>query len=238
MDQLIFLDKEFTLFLNSLHTPGLDAVFYLFTSRVIWIPLYLSLLWLVFKRQGPGGIMTVAIVGLIILLSDQITSSVMKPLFERLRPTHDDVLQYMVHTVAGYRGGLYGFASSHAANTFALFAFFTLVVRSWAISLPLGAYALINCYGRIYQGVHFFGDILVGAIVGILIARLVYELYLRLALHFFVINHHNKWTLKTGLARMFGTAEPLIVALTFVLTVVVGLIALALLGDFYGAALR
>lgn len=232
MDQLIFLDKQLTLLINSCHTPTCDALVYLLTSRLLWVPLYAALIWMVFRRQGPGGIMTLAMVALLILVADQLTASVMKPLFERLRPTHDDTLQYMVHTVAGYRGGLYGFASSHAANTFALFTFFALVVRRPSVTLALGLYALLNCYGRVYQGVHFVGDILVGALVGIVAARLLYEVYLRLSLHFFVINHHNKWTLKSGLARMFGTLEPHVVAYTFWLTLAFTGLTILLLARF------
>lgn len=225
MDELIFLDKELTLFFNGLHTPVLDIFFYLATSKLIWLPLYAALLWMVFSRQGGRGLMTVIVVALIVVAADQLSSGLMKPIFERLRPSHDGIMQYLVHTVNGYRGGLYGFASSHAANTFAIATFFALVVRRWSISLTLFAWAIINSYGRVYQGVHYVGDVLVGALIGILVARLFYEAYLRLVLHFFVIPHHNKWTLKNGLGQSFGTLEPRIVSYTFwVMMVVVALI--------------
>ena len=161
MEDVILLDKELTLLVNSYHSGFFDLFFFLFTSRFIWLPLYAALLWMIFKRQGGRGLVTVIFVGLIILVADQLTSGLMKPLIARLRPSHDDVMQYMVHVVNDYRGGLYGFASSHAANTFALAGFFAFVVRNRSLSFALFAWALLNCYGRVYQGVHFFGDIVV-----------------------------------------------------------------------------
>lgn len=236
MDNLIFLDKELTLFLNGLNSPALDAFFYAATSMMLWVPLFLTILWMIFRRQGGRGLMTVVVIGLLILIADQLTSGLMKPLFERLRPTHDGVMQYLVHTVNGYRGGLYGFASSHAANTFAVATFLVLVVRRWSLSIAMVAWALINSYGRVYQGVHFVGDVLVGAIIGIVVGRLIYEMYLHLVLHFFVINHHNKWTLKSGLAETFGRTEPNVVTYTFWLTLIFALIFLTLFSKYNGVA--
>lgn len=236
MEELIFLDKELTLFLNGLNNPFFDAFFYAITSKIIWVPLYLALLWMIFRKQGGRGLMTVVVVALAVLIADQLTSGLMKPLFERLRPSHDDVLQYLVHTIDGYRGGLYGFASSHAANCFAIASFFILVVRRWSLSIALSLWALANSYGRVYQGVHFVGDILVGALIGIIIGRIVYEVYLHLVLHFFVITHHNKWTLKSGLANSFGELGPRVAAYTFLLTVVILCIVLNLFASYHGVA--
>lgn len=236
MEELIFLDKEITLFFNGINNSFFDSFFYLATSKIVWIPLYLALLWMIFRKQGGRGLMTVIVVALVVLIADQISSGLMKPLFERLRPTHDDVMQYLVHTVNGYKGGLYGFASSHAANCFAIAAFFTLVIRRWSIGLTLTIWALVNAYGRVYQGVHFVGDILVGALIGIVVGRVFYEIYLHLVLHFFVITHHNKWTLKSGLANSFGRLGPRVVAYTFVLTVAMLVMAIFLFADYHGAA--
>lgn len=236
MDNLIFLDKELTLYLNGLNNPVWDMFFYAVTSKWLWLPLYAALLWMIFRRQGGRGLMTIIVIGVLILMADQLTSGLMKPLFERLRPSHDGVMQYLVHTINGYRGGLYGFASSHAANTFALATFIILVVRRWSLSIVMVAWALLNSYGRVYQGVHFVGDILVGAVIGIILGRLVYEAYLHIVLHFFVIKHHNKWTLKSGLSETFGKREPHIVAYTFWLTIVFSAIFILLFRSFYGIA--
>ena len=236
MEELIFLDKQLTLYLNGINSAFFDVFFYISTSKVVWLPLYAALLWMVFRRQGARGLMTVFFISFIILAADQISSGLMKPLFERLRPSHDDVLQYLVHTVNGYRGGLYGFASSHAANCFALATFFILVVRRWSLSLSLSLWALLNSYGRVYQGVHYVGDVLVGAVIGIVVGRLLYEVYLHAVLHFFVINHHNKWTLKKGLAETFGSLEPRVVAYTFWLSLVFIFILINLFSKYHGAS--
>ncbi len=236
MEELIFLDKQLTLYLNGINSAFFDVFFYISTSKVVWLPLYAALLWMVFRRQGARGLMTVFFISFIILAADQISSGLMKPLFERLRPSHDDVLQYLVHTVNGYRGGLYGFASSHAANCFALATFFILVVRRWSLSLALAFWALLNSYGRVYQGVHYVGDVLVGALIGIVVGRLLYEVYLHVVLHFFVINHHNKWTLKKGLAETFGSLEPRVVSYTFWLSLAFIFIFINLFAKYHGAA--
>ncbi len=215
MDSIIFADKELTLWLNSFHSSFFDLFFYFSTSTIVWVPLFIMLAWLIFVRQGAQGLVTIIFVGIVILFCDQISSSIIKPLVERFRPTHDPVMQYMVHTVNGYRGGLYGFCSSHAANTFGIAMFVSLVMRHGILSTALFSWAALSSYSRIYLAAHFVGDIVVGAILGMIVAKVVYEFYLRAALHFFVISHHNKWTLKQGMAKMFGVHEPIVVALTF-----------------------
>lgn len=237
MDELIYADKQLTLFINSFYSDFWDVVVYLFTSKLIWVPLYVSLMWMIFKRQGGRGLVTVGFIVVAVVLADQLTSGLMKPLIGRLRPSHDDLLQYMVHTVNDYRGGLFGFASSHAANTFVVAAFVAYVVRHGLLSFSLYSWALLNCYGRIYQGVHFAGDILAGALIGIVIARILYEVYLHVVLHFFVITHHNKRTLINGLSQSFGRNEPLVVSYTFWVTIGIVFIAVGALAKYHGASI-
>lgn len=168
MDKIIELDKKLFLFLNGFHTDELDSVMLLITKTNFWTPLYLLLIYFIFKRYNSEGWLILAGAAIMIILSDQITSSLMKPFFARLRPSHDPSLQGLVHLVDDYRGGLYGFASSHAANTFATALFVWLLFRdsvkwSWVIFI----WAVLIAYTRIYLGVHFPGDILGGAMVGL-----------------------------------------------------------------------
>lgn len=168
MDSIIELDKRLLLFLNSFHTSTLDPIMLLITKTEFWTPLYLLLIYFIFKKYNTQGWLILAGAALAIVLSDQITSSLMKPFFERLRPSQDPSLQGVVHLVDDYKGGLYGFASSHAANTFATALFVWLLFRdsvkwSWVIFI----WAVLMTYTRIYLGVHFPGDILVGALVGL-----------------------------------------------------------------------
>lgn len=212
MDWLIDIDRHLTLWLNSWHTGFADCFYYFITASTTWIPLYLVLAWMFFKQQGGRGLVTIITIAILVGLADFISSSVLKPLIERPRPCHDEIMQWMVHLVNGRRGGMFGFVSSHAANTFALATFVALVVRHTGLSLSLFAWAFLNSYSRIYNGMHFVGDIVCGAILGMVLARLVYEFYLRSVYHFFVIPHHNKRTLKSGLGRMFGEDAPVIAA--------------------------
>ena len=169
IDELIELDKKMLIFLNGFHTPILDPVMLLITKTFFWTPLYLFLIFLLFKNFKSQAWFILIGAGLTILLCDQITSTFMKPFFARLRPSQDPTMQAVLHFVDGYRGGLYGFASGHAANTLGIALFLWLTLRSvyrwvWIIFI----WALLMTYTRIYLGVHYPGDIFVGGLIGLL----------------------------------------------------------------------
>jgi undecaprenyl-diphosphatase len=174
---LLQLDRDVFLALNGFHSAWLDPIMYVLTARAVWIPLYAFLLYLVVKDYWKQSWVVVIGIVLTILLADQVTTSIMKPYFERLRPSHDPSLENLVHIVNEYRGSRFGFASSHAANTFGLATLFFLLMgkkRRW-ISL-LFAWAAVVTYSRIYLGVHYPGDLIVGALVGALAALLCFKL--------------------------------------------------------------
>ena len=176
---LIETDRLATLSVNGSDSIFWDGVANLFTSVIVWVPLALAAILLIIRNVNPKRVLFVLLmVALTILLCDQLSSSVFKPLFHRLRPTRDPFILNMVDTVNGYRGGLYGFFSGHAANSFGLAALFIWLVRDRLFSLFVGTWAIINALIRTYLGVHFIGDILVGAIAGSLIGCFTYWLYL------------------------------------------------------------
>ena len=175
---LIETDRLATLSINGSESLFWDGVANLYTSFIIWIPLALFAILLIIRNINPKKLLLVLIlVAVTVLLCDQLSSSVCKPLFHRLRPTRDPYILNMVDTVNGYRGGLYGFISGHAANSFGLAALFMWLVRDRWFSLAVGFWAIINSLIRTYLGVHFAGDILVGAIVGSLIGSFIYWIY-------------------------------------------------------------
>ena len=183
------LDSRLFLVLNGLHTGWLDTVMVAITQMWPWIPLYILLLYLVFKQYGKRGWWIVLTVAVVILCSDQLSAHVCKPLFHRLRPCFNPDLEGLVHLPKGLPGGRYGFVSSHAANTFAVAAFLTAMLRKSYKSIGwwLYAWAFISSYTRIYIGVHYPGDILGGAVLGILIGLIIGKL-----LKLFLENHLDR----------------------------------------------
>lgn len=172
MNAINNLDHELFLFLNGLHVDWLDPVMTFISSEMGWIPFYAILLYLVFRKSGWRGLLFV-VIGVVILItcSDQLSSHVFKPVFQRLRPCHDPLIQDLVHLPNGHCGGQYGFISSHACNTFALASFIALIMNKFykKIGLLMFIWAALVSYSRIYMGVHFPGDVLCGAAVGMIL---------------------------------------------------------------------
>ena len=162
------LDTSLTLAINSCHSPFFDNFFYIYTQTWTWIPAILLLLVWMWRKWGIRSLYVVAGIALCILLSDQISSSLLKPLVARLRPTHNPEIADLIHTVNGYRGGRYGFVSSHAANAATFVTFTALVFRNRLYTILLSLWAFFTAYSRVYLGVHYVGDVLCGALIGVL----------------------------------------------------------------------
>ena len=180
IDSLIELDKTIFLVFNSHHTLYFDQVMWVITGKMIWIPLILSFIYVFFKQGWKEALLAVLMVALTVLLCDQISSGICKPLFERFRPTHDPDFSQYVTIVNGYLGGMYGFISSHAANAFGVAVFTSLIFRNRLFTISVIIWAMLSCYSRLYLGVHYPGDIMFGALAGALSGYVCYKIYQKL----------------------------------------------------------
>ena len=178
IQRLIDIDKQVMLALNGSDSLYMDGVMKIFTTTSVWIPVAAVLLFVVLKNNTPrGSLLAVLAVALTILACDQISSGLIKPIVARLRPSHDPSFMHLIDTFNGYRSGSYSFTSSHACNSFGIFTIIALIIRNRALSLSLLLWACINSFSRIYLGVHYPGDILCGAIVGIVIGSIIFLIY-------------------------------------------------------------
>lgn len=186
MDWLQYiLDQDTRLFLslNSLHNDYWDTAMLLITRKETWIPFFLTIILCIIRDYRSKAVLILLFFALTILASDQI-SVLLKESVQRLRPVYNPEIEHMVHNVLR-KGGKYGFVSSHAANSFSIFVFFTSIFRNRRFSLLLFLWAVIFSYSRIYSGVHYPLDILGGAILGALLGFVIYRILMFVENHFF-----------------------------------------------------
>lgn len=177
MDTLQQFDAGIFTAINSWHATYFDSFMWLVTKIGTWLPMILMLIYLLYFKKGWRRTITIVLaIGLVILIADQVSASIIKPLVERARPSHNPDLDSTIHIVNGYRGGPFGFVSSHAANCFGIALFLAMVFKQRAFTWTMVAWATLMCYSRIYLGVHYPGDIFCGAILGFVAAWIVYRL--------------------------------------------------------------
>lgn len=178
LETLHSIDVSISLIINNLHSHFLDDLMVLISGRITWIPLYVLLAAVLYRKFNlKGFLISLALFGIGIVLSDQI-SVLMKYGFERLRPCHNENVSPLLNLPSGC-GGQYGFVSSHAANTMCLAMLaISLIRKKWSIFVLL-LYAILNSYSRVYLGKHYVGDVIGGMILGFVIARGLYYLYHR-----------------------------------------------------------
>lgn len=171
------LDQDLFLFLNSLHNSFFDVVMAIVTDKKPWIPFYGLIILFLFWRYGKGAFAIVVSIAITITLCDQFASGFCKPFFGRLRPCYNEEIDALVHLVGGC-GGEYSFISSHAANTFGLASFMYFLLRKDFPHVKwMFLWAAIVSYSRVYVGVHFPADIIVGGLSGFLWGFLVQKGY-------------------------------------------------------------
>jgi undecaprenyl-diphosphatase len=164
---------------NGSHSLFMDSIMVTLTSGYTWIPLYIVLFYLVVKNNETMAqiLLIVGCCALCMLFSDGLTDLIVKPLVGRYRPSNDPLIKYSIDIVGDLRGTDYSFFSAHAANTFGIAIFFVLLVRSRILSFAMVIWSLINCWTRLYLGLHYPSDIIVGLLWGGIVSSLIYLLY-------------------------------------------------------------
>lgn len=201
---LIDYDKQLLLTVNGSHSLYLDMLVRTLTHAATWIPLYLSLFYIVVKNNDRVQkiLLVLASAGLCVLIAGTIDDNIVKPFVARWRPTHDPQIGLLVDIVDGYRGGRFGFFSAHASNTFSIAVFFWWLIRSRLLTTAMVTWSLTNCWTRLYLGVHYPGDIFVGLCWGAFTGSFVYWLYHCVCYHFAMEQHFTASHLtKTGYLR-------------------------------------
>lgn len=172
-------DKTLLMVFNGSHCPFVDRLAVTLTCGYMWIPLYIALLLLVINYHK-----TVAQISLVIgmallaiVLSEGMADLIVKPLVARLRPIHVTLMQDSVQVVNNYRAEGYSFFSAHASNTMAVAVFFSLLVKDRLFACTLITWALVNCWTRLYLGVHYPSDIIVGVVWGSVSGLFAYTIY-------------------------------------------------------------
>ena len=178
------MDMQVLSLFNGSDNIMLDQMVQILTSGLTWIPLYVMLFFVVIRNNETMGQIALVVGSAIfcVLLADGLVDGIIKQLAERWRPSNDPTFKYMVQVVDDIRLKGYSFCSAHAANTMSLAVFFSLLVRSKLLTITLVTWSLINCWTRLYLGVHYPSDILCGMMIGIIVGILVYLLYYKIYL--------------------------------------------------------
>lgn len=187
LETLIQLDKQLLLGVNGSQSLFVDSLAFVLTTASTWIPLYVALFYLVLRNNENARQIILVVLGaaLCVVCAGTIDDTVVKPVVARWRSSHDPEIGLLIDSVNGYRGGKYGFFSAHAANTFSIAIYFSVLVRNRAFTVAMVLWSLVNCWTRMYLGVHYPGDIICGllwgGIVGLTMACLCNRLRKRVA---------------------------------------------------------
>lgn len=228
LECILSADLSLLRFFNSGNSVYFDALVPMLTSGLTWIPLYIALFYLVVKNHETmvqiGLIVATAVV--CVCLAGGIGDFIVKPMVGRLRPCNDPMVKAQLNLVAGTLSESYSFFSSHAANTFSLAMFFSLLVRDRLFTIVMFLWALLNCWTRLYLGVHYPSDILCGMLYGSFVGIVVYLAFYKL---FYKFNIKFQYISSQYTASGYAKADIDVVVATLVFTIAI--VALLAFGD-------
>lgn len=227
MRALMDLDNSILAFFNGSESLFLDNLAVNLTSGLTWIPLYLSLLYIVIKNNETMKqiMLVVGCVMLCIFLSDGITDFIVKPLVARQRPSYAPLTKHTIDIVNNFRATGYSFFSAHAANTFCIATFFSLLIRNSKFVFAIVLWSLINCWTRLYLGVHYPSDIFVGLVWGAIVGFIVYFIYIKTYLRMYpAFNYISSQYTSTGYSHADIDVVLLVLVLTFLFSIIKALI--------------
>ena len=227
MQTLTDIDRSVLAFFNGSDSLFVDNLAVILTSGLTWIPLYLSLLYVVIKNNDTMKqiMLVVGCVILSIILSDGMADFIVKPMVERLRPSNDPFIKYTVNVVNDMRGSSYSFFSAHASNTFCAAMFFSLLVRNKVFVITMVSWSLVNCWTRMYLGLHYPSDILAGLVWGGISGSLAYYVYIKSYLHIYKdFNYISSRYTSTGYNRFDADIVLLVLIFTLLFAITKALI--------------
>ena len=178
----LFSDLDVLHFFNDSSNVFIDQLAMVLTSGFTWVFLYVALFCVVVRNNETMGQIALVVGGalLCVLIATGVTDGIVKPSVARWRPVNDPAVKYLIHVVGGIHLKDYSFFSAHAANTMSLAVFFSLLIRSKTLAVALPLWSLLNCWTRLYLGVHYPSDIACGLLFGMVVGGGVYLLFRRL----------------------------------------------------------
>lgn len=175
-EKLLEIDRSILIFLNNLGSDRFDSLWLLITKQANWTPFFLLLAYLIYRKIGVKNLgIVILLIALLLTLGNE-TVEFCKHLVQRLRPCNDPNINYLIRIVKP--SATFSFFSGHATNSAStMFFVFLILKKYYNYSFLVFLYPLIFAYSRIYLGVHFPSDILVGYCFGSLLGIIFYALY-------------------------------------------------------------